>query len=215
MRVKVEDDCETAADVRARAARVREFQKKMRTAPPAPPPPRARAVPVLMAPRPERAEPCWTLKAAIDAGVGGGTIQPHSVTVGFGIDHSLTMNSRAPMFGEILIAVARHTGVSAIDIKSSRRTENVVGPRQLVMALARRLTLLSMPQIGSKLGNRDHTTVLHALAKYSAILDGVADRVGAGATLTEWVTEGWKEVEAYNAARKETHRLGRPRKVAA
>jgi chromosomal replication initiator protein len=61
--------------------------------------------------------------------------------------------------------VASHYNVSRADILSSRRTANVVRPRQIAMYLAKMLTLRSLPEIGRRFGGRDHTTVLHAVRK--------------------------------------------------
>jgi chromosomal replication initiator protein len=61
--------------------------------------------------------------------------------------------------------VANHYNVSRADILSSRRTANVVRPRQIAMYLAKMLTLRSLPEIGRRFGGRDHTTVLHAVRK--------------------------------------------------
>jgi chromosomal replication initiator protein len=61
--------------------------------------------------------------------------------------------------------VARHYNVSRPDLLSSRRTANVVRPRQVAMYLAKTLTLRSLPEIGRRFGGRDHTTVLHAVRK--------------------------------------------------
>jgi chromosomal replication initiator protein len=61
--------------------------------------------------------------------------------------------------------VARQYNVSRSDLLSSRRTANVVRPRQVAMYLAKILTLRSLPEIGRRFGGRDHTTVLHAVRK--------------------------------------------------
>jgi chromosomal replication initiator protein len=61
--------------------------------------------------------------------------------------------------------VARQYNVSRADLLSSRRTANVVRPRQIAMYLAKTLTLRSLPEIGRRFGGRDHTTVLHAVRK--------------------------------------------------
>ena len=53
---------------------------------------------------------------------------------------------------------------------ASRRTANVVRPRQVAMYLAKTLTLRSLPEIGRRFGGRDHTTVLHAVRKIEALV---------------------------------------------
>ena len=55
------------------------------------------------------------------------------------------------------------------DLLSSRRTANVVRPRQVAMYLAKTLTLRSLPEIGRRFGGRDHTTVLHAVRKIETL----------------------------------------------
>src|SRR6516165_4957043 len=66
---------------------------------------------------------------------------------------------------DIQRVVARQYNVSRADLLSSRRTANVVRPRQVAMYLAKTLTLRSLPEIGRRFGGRDHTTVLHAVRK--------------------------------------------------
>jgi chromosomal replication initiator protein len=80
--------------------------------------------------------------------------------------------------------VARQYNVSRSDLLSSRRTANVVRPRQVAMYLAKTLTLRSLPEIGRRFGGRDHTTVLHAVRKIEGL-------VGADVTLAEEI-EGLK-----------------------
>jgi chromosomal replication initiator protein len=74
--------------------------------------------------------------------------------------------------------VARQYNVSRSDLLSSRRTANVVRPRQVAMYLAKTLTLRSLPEIGRRFGGRDHTTVLHAVRKIEGL-------VGADMALAE------------------------------
>jgi chromosomal replication initiator protein len=71
---------------------------------------------------------------------------------------------------DIQRAVARQYNVSRSDLLSSRRTANVVRPRQVAMYLAKTLTLRSLPEIGRRFGGRDHTTVLHAVRKIEALV---------------------------------------------
>ena len=58
--------------------------------------------------------------------------------------------------------VADYYQVRVSDLHSPRRTQSLVRPRQLAMALARELTEHSLPEIGEAFGRRDHTTVMHA-----------------------------------------------------
>jgi chromosomal replication initiator protein len=71
---------------------------------------------------------------------------------------------------DIQRTVARQYNVSRADLLSSRRTANVVRPRQIAMYLAKTLTLRSLPEIGRRFGGRDHTTVLHAVRKIEALV---------------------------------------------
>jgi chromosomal replication initiator protein len=71
---------------------------------------------------------------------------------------------------EIQRIVARRYNVSRGDLLSSRRTANVVRPRQIAMYLAKTLTLRSLPEIGRRFGGRDHTTVLHAVRKIEGLV---------------------------------------------
>src|SRR5690349_6654476 len=71
---------------------------------------------------------------------------------------------------EIQRIVARQYNVSRADLLSSRRTANVVRPRQVAMYLAKTLTLRSLPEIGRRFGGRDHTTVLHAVRKIEGLV---------------------------------------------
>jgi chromosomal replication initiator protein len=76
---------------------------------------------------------------------------------------------------DIQRVVARQYNVSRSDLLSSRRTANVVRPRQVAMYLAKTLTLRSLPEIGRRFGGRDHTTVLHAVRKIEGLVTGGSD----------------------------------------
>ncbi len=58
--------------------------------------------------------------------------------------------------------VAESFGVKPADLKSKRRTKNVVLPRQVAMYLCRTLTGSSLPETGHFFGGKDHSTVIHA-----------------------------------------------------
>ena len=61
--------------------------------------------------------------------------------------------------------VAEHFQIRLADMTSKRRPNNIAIPRQIAMYLSKQLTQRSLPDIGRKLGGRDHTTVMHAVKK--------------------------------------------------
>lgn len=67
-------------------------------------------------------------------------------------------------------AVASEYGVTRLDLISSRRTADIVRPRQVAIYLAREMTPRSLPEIGRRFGGRDHTTALHAHRKIGALV---------------------------------------------
>ena len=83
-----------------------------------------------------------------------------------------TLARERPVVGldRIVEIVGAHFGVKPGDLKSSKRTKSVSLPRQVVMHTARRVTTLSLEEIGDYFGGRDHTTVLYAVQKVDALL---------------------------------------------
>jgi chromosomal replication initiation ATPase DnaA len=77
----------------------------------------------------------------------------------------------------IMRRISRATGVSILDICSARRNRKTSFARQAVFYWACRRTKLSLPQIGRRLGGRDHTTILHGKQAY------VGKRAHQGRTL--------------------------------
>ena len=63
----------------------------------------------------------------------------------------------------ILKAVAEHYGLKLSDLRSERKHKVVAIPRQIAMYLMRHLTHCSYPDIGQRLGGRDHSTVMYAV----------------------------------------------------
>jgi chromosomal replication initiator protein len=71
---------------------------------------------------------------------------------------------------EIIKIVAGKLNVKISDIKAHNKNKNMVLARQIAMYLARKLTTHSFPDIGEKIGSRDHSTVIYANNK---ILKGI------------------------------------------
>lgn len=66
--------------------------------------------------------------------------------------------------------VCKHFSVTKADLLSSCRARTLVRPRQIAMYIAKVMTGRSLPEIGRRFGNRDHTTVLHAVRKIEAMV---------------------------------------------
>lgn len=71
--------------------------------------------------------------------------------------------------------IAEEFGVSLHDLKTKRRNKNIVLPRQVAMYIGRKLTDLSLPEIGDYFGGKDHTTVLHACNKIKGEIEDNAE----------------------------------------
>lgn len=74
----------------------------------------------------------------------------------------LAVQNRQVSVENIQKTVADYYKIRIADMHSKKRTRVIARPRQVAMALAKELTELSLPEIGSRFGGRDHTTVLHA-----------------------------------------------------
>ena len=85
----------------------------------------------------------------------------------------------APTMERIAQRVCRYFQVPPGQMCSRRRSREVMLPRQVGMYLARQLTSLSLEQIGTYFGGRDHSTVLHACRKVEQALTSDAHLSGA------------------------------------
>lgn len=70
-----------------------------------------------------------------------------------------------PQVATVMQVCSRFFDISMNDIKSIRRHGPVVRCRQIAMFLTKEFTLRTLPEIGRAFGNRDHTTVIHAVRK--------------------------------------------------
>jgi len=62
-------------------------------------------------------------------------------------------------------AIADHYKMRSQDLKAKNNSRSVAVPRQVAMYLCKKLTGVSLPQIGREFGNKHHTTVLHSINK--------------------------------------------------
>jgi len=87
----------------------------------------------------------------------------------------LAVQNRQISIENIQKTVADYYKIRISDMHSKKRTRAVARPRQVAMALAKELTQLSLPEIGSNFGGRDHTTVLHACRQITKLRDSVPE----------------------------------------
>jgi len=59
-------------------------------------------------------------------------------------------------------AVLEKFQIKESELKSKRRTKNLIMPRQIGMYLCRELTKASFPEIGAAFGGKDHSTVIYS-----------------------------------------------------
>lgn len=72
---------------------------------------------------------------------------------------------------DVVKAAAIHFKMKVSDIKGKRRTKAIAWARQISMYLSRELTDASFPEIGNKIGGKDHSTVMYAHSKISAEIE--------------------------------------------
>jgi len=83
------------------------------------------------------------------------------------IDNTLQEKSSNVSSGKIIKAVADFYEMSPKELTERSRKKNIVEPRQIAMFLMRDILDMSYPNIGEKLGKRDHTTAIYAYEKIS------------------------------------------------
>ncbi len=90
----------------------------------------------------------------------------------------------------IIDYVAAAYGSSGAEVRSGSRVSSVVLPRHVAMYLIRDLTARSYLDIAQAIGRKDHTTVLHAVRKITALIAEDAGRAGEVEALRTALTGG-------------------------
>ena len=75
---------------------------------------------------------------------------------------SIRSKSKPVTIEQIQKEVASYFKISEEQLKSKKKTQEIVNARQVAMYLCRTLTSSSLKLIGVNFGNRDHSTVIHA-----------------------------------------------------
>ena len=82
----------------------------------------------------------------------------------------INSNNKSINIESIQNLVASHFKLNIQELLSPRRSRSLARPRQIAMYLAKQHTTNSLPDIGRKFGNRDHTTVIHAVKKIGELM---------------------------------------------
>ncbi len=72
---------------------------------------------------------------------------------------------------DIVKIISKELNIKPSDIRSKKRTKNVVNARRIAIYLARNLTPNSMPQIAVYFGMKDHTAISHAMKKIKEVIE--------------------------------------------
>ena len=82
----------------------------------------------------------------------------------------INSNNKSISVESIQNMVASHFNLNLQEMLSPRRSRSLARPRQIAMYLAKQHTTNSLPDIGRKFSNRDHTTVIHAVKKIDELI---------------------------------------------
>lgn len=77
---------------------------------------------------------------------------------------------KKPRILDIQRVVRAHFQIGRTEYLSDRRIARLVWGRQVGMYISKVMTGCSLPEIGRRFGDRDHTTVLHAVRKITALV---------------------------------------------
>jgi|TARA_B110000438_G_C15774358_1_gene633372 chromosomal replication initiator protein len=83
----------------------------------------------------------------------------------------INCNKKSLNIESIQNIVAAHFNLNIQEMLSPRRSRSLARPRQIAMYLAKQHTTNSLPEIGRKFSNRDHTTVIHAVKKITELIN--------------------------------------------
>jgi len=114
------------------------------------------------------------IESAITTLNGYSSITNQEITLEFAKDvmKELIKESRKNItLEEIIKVISKELNVKPSDIKSKKRSKNIVEARRIGIYLARILTPNSMPSLANYFGMKDHTAVSHNMKKINQLLD--------------------------------------------
>ena len=107
------------------------------------------------------------LEGAVTRLLGVSELTGQALTIALAVDTlaDTLAPERKPGLEQIVKVVLKRFDMRLSQLQSKRRSRHIVLPRQICMFLARKMTDLSLEDIGTYFGGRDHTTVMHACRK--------------------------------------------------
>ena len=110
------------------------------------------------------------LEGALNRVMAYATLQQAPLTVGLAVqalEHIYTNSKPLSDLSatEVLEGVCRYYNIDPALVRGKQRDREIVWPRQVAMYLMREETNASLLQIGTELGGRDHTTIMHGWEK--------------------------------------------------
>jgi chromosomal replication initiator protein len=115
------------------------------------------------------------LEGALVRLVAFASLQGAEITLGLAQDtlsEILHKDEKAITIEMIQKTIADYYGMRVQDLKSRNNSKSVAVPRQICMYLCKKMTGMSLPQIGREFGNKHHTTVLHSVNKIETTRQG-------------------------------------------
>jgi chromosomal replication initiator protein len=94
-------------------------------------------------------------------------IEPNQKIIEEIINNTIQQSSKNITANQIIKAVADFFEIAPPDLSNRSRKKGIVMPRQIAIFLLRDLLNMSYPEIGERLGKRDHTTAIYAYEKIS------------------------------------------------
>ena len=88
---------------------------------------------------------------------------------------SVEQKKRVIDFNRIITTVGKHYSYTLTDLRSKNRNKDLAQARHVAMFLMKKMTDKSLRDIGSFLGGRDHSTVMHALDKVHGYIEEQPD----------------------------------------
>ncbi|WP_422667487.1 chromosomal replication initiator protein DnaA [Buchnera aphidicola] len=105
------------------------------------------------------------LEGALNRIIANSNFTHRIITVEFvqeALQDILALEEKIITINNIQIKVSEYYKIQISDLLSRKRSRSIVRPRQIAMAIAKKLTNHSLLEIGHAFNGRDHTTVLHA-----------------------------------------------------